>query len=81
MIYYHDSDEWELFDLDKAPMEMVSVYDDPAYADVVKELTAEIDRLREEVNDTESAEEGNARAKRALRHQKHVVHRAHNIQV
>ena len=81
MIYYHDSNEWELFDLDKDPMEMVSVYDDPDYADVVAELTAEIDRLRDEVSDTESAEEGNARAKRMLPHPKHPMHSGRNIQV
>jgi len=81
MIYYHDSDEWELYDLDKDSMEMVSVYDDPTYADVVAELTAKLDRLRDELGDTESAEEGNARAERELRHQKHAMHRAHNIAV
>jgi hypothetical protein len=60
---------------------MVSVYNDPAYADVVVELTAEIDRLRDEVNDTESAEEGNERAKRVLSHPKHPMHSQRNIQV
>ncbi len=45
--------EWELFDLEKDPNEMCSVYDDPAYADVVKELTAELYRLKEEAMDNE----------------------------
>ena len=45
--------EWELFDLEKDPNEMCSVYDDPAYADVVKELTAELYRLKEEAMDDE----------------------------
>jgi arylsulfatase A-like enzyme len=45
--------EWELFDLEKDPNEMCSVYDDPAYADVVKELTAELYRLKEEALDDE----------------------------
>lgn len=57
------------------------MYDDPDYADVVAELTAEIDRLRDEVSDTESAEEGNARAKRMLPHPKHPMHSGRNIQV
>ncbi|RKU19933.1 sulfatase [Candidatus Poribacteria bacterium] len=45
--------EWELFDLEKDPNEMCSVYDDPEYADVVKELTAELYRLKEETMDDE----------------------------
>ncbi len=45
------SPEWELFDLDNDPMEMHSVYDDPAYAEAVKELKAELARLRDEVKD------------------------------
>ena len=45
--------EWELFDLEKDPNEMCSVYDDPAYADVVKELTAELYKLKEEAMDDE----------------------------
>ena len=43
--------EWELFDLKKDPNEMNSVYDDPAYADVVKELKSELLRLKEEAGD------------------------------
>jgi len=44
--FYHDIDAWELFDLRKDPHELKSVYDDPAYAQVRKELEAELDRLR-----------------------------------
>ncbi len=43
--------EWELFDLNKDPYEMVSVYNDPAYADTVKELKDELHRLQAEVKD------------------------------
>ena len=43
--------EWELFDLEKDPYEMNSVYNDPAYSDVVKELKAELRRLQEKVGD------------------------------
>ena len=45
--------EWELFDLEKDPNEMCSVYDDPAYADIVTELTAELYRLKAEAGDVE----------------------------
>jgi len=45
--------EWELFDLNKDPYELNSVYDDPAYADTVAELKEELYRLKEKVNDPE----------------------------
>ena len=38
--------DWELFDLQKDPNEMGSVYGDPSYAKVQAELTAELNRLR-----------------------------------
>jgi arylsulfatase A-like enzyme len=44
--------EWELFDLQKDPHEMNSVYDDPAYASVVRELKAELERLQKQFGDT-----------------------------
>jgi arylsulfatase A-like enzyme len=44
--FYNDIDEWELYDLKKDPHELKSVYSDPAYTDIVKELTAELKRLR-----------------------------------
>lgn len=45
--------EWELFDLEKDPHEMQNVYADPSYADVVVELKAELERLRNELEDYE----------------------------
>jgi len=50
--FYNDIDEWELYDLKNDPDEMQNVYDDPKYADVVKELMAELKRLRAQYNDT-----------------------------
>jgi len=47
LIHYYLIDEWELFDLEKDPDELKSVYDDPTYADVRRKLTAELTRLRE----------------------------------
>jgi arylsulfatase A-like enzyme len=41
-----DIDTWELFDREKDPHELKSVYDDPAYAGVVAELKQELGRLR-----------------------------------
>ncbi|MGE3803171.1 MAG: sulfatase [Gemmataceae bacterium] len=46
LIHYYLINEWELFDLEKDPDELKSVYADPKYADQVKTLKAELDRLR-----------------------------------
>jgi arylsulfatase A-like enzyme len=45
--------EWELFDLEKDPQELNNVYDDPAYADVIKELKVELQRLKKQYQDTD----------------------------
>jgi arylsulfatase A-like enzyme len=47
--------EWELFDRQKDPEQMRNVYRDPAYAGAVTMLKAELDRLRQEVGDDDSA--------------------------
>ncbi len=47
--YGPDTDYWELFDRESDPQEMKSVYDDAAYADVRRELHAEVTRLRAEL--------------------------------
>jgi arylsulfatase A-like enzyme len=49
--FYHDIDEWELYDLEKDPHELHNVYDEPAYANVVKKLKVELKRLREKYKD------------------------------
>ncbi len=46
LIYYYESDEWECFDLEEDPQELMNVYQDPDYAVVVAELKAELIRLR-----------------------------------
>jgi arylsulfatase A-like enzyme len=43
--------EWELFDLARDPYELNSIYDDPAYAETVRELKDELHRLQEQVGD------------------------------
>lgn len=40
---------WELFDRQRDPQELKSVYDDPAYAQTRTELAGELDRLRREL--------------------------------
>lgn len=44
-----DPDYWELYDREKDPQELKNFAGDPAYADAVKELKAEVDRLRKEL--------------------------------
>lgn len=51
LIYFYDLGEWELYDLAKDSDELENVYADPAYAGVVKELKAELKRLRERYKD------------------------------
>ena len=49
--------EWELFDLEKDPCELMSVYNDPAYADTVLALKAELRRLQTKFGDKPHASE------------------------
>ncbi|MEI6491624.1 MAG: sulfatase [Verrucomicrobiota bacterium] len=49
--YAPDVDYWELFDREKDPHEMRSVFGDPAYADVQAKLTKEVDHLRTELKE------------------------------
>jgi arylsulfatase A-like enzyme len=53
--FYNDIDEWELYDLQEDPDELRNVYGDPKYTDAVRELTAELKRLRAQYNDTTGA--------------------------
>ena len=44
---------WELYDLKEDPHEMNNLYGDPKYAKVVRELKAELKRLREKFGETD----------------------------
>jgi len=56
LIHYYrpDVDDWELLDSQADPLEVKSFYNDPAYADTVKQLHAELERLRKEVRETDA---------------------------
>jgi arylsulfatase A-like enzyme len=56
--YEKEFDYWELFDTQKDPNELTSVYDRPEYATVRKELEVELSRLRQQlkVPDTDPPE-------------------------
>jgi len=48
LMHFYELDEWELYDLEKDPREMQSVYADPAYAQVRSSLEQELSRLRKQ---------------------------------
>ena len=50
--FYYDVDEWELYDRKKDMHEMKNVYDDPAYAEVVKDLKEKLAALRVKYKDS-----------------------------
>jgi arylsulfatase A-like enzyme len=52
--FYYDIDEWELYDLEKDPMEMKNVYNDPAYSDIQEDLHQQLKGLRELYQDNDS---------------------------
>jgi arylsulfatase A-like enzyme len=55
--FYHDVDEWELYDLQKDPHEMHNVYGDPSYLDIQTEMTQELQALREKYKDSEALDQ------------------------
>ena len=44
--FYHDVDEWELYDLSNDIHEINNVYNDPKYAEVLTNMKAELKKLR-----------------------------------
>lgn len=70
--FYSEVKAWELYDLQKDPHEMHNVYDDPQYAPVVADLTAQLERLRAQVGDPtpDSAEPPSDKAPPAPRRDK-----------
>jgi len=53
IVHFYELEEWELYDLEADPHELRSVFDDPAYAAVRKEMKAELRRLQEHYRDEE----------------------------
>lgn len=52
--FYHDIDEWELYDLKKDPQEMYNAYNDPNYADVVIKMETKLKEVRKKYKDSDS---------------------------
>lgn len=48
LFYLPVTDEWQMFDLEKDPEEMVNIYEMPEYAEMRLQLTREYERLRKQ---------------------------------
>ena len=55
--FYYDVDEWELYDRKNDPMEMQNEYNNPEYAEVVKELKQKLDDMRVKYGDSEELDQ------------------------
>jgi arylsulfatase A-like enzyme len=51
--FYYDVDEWELYDLEKDPHELKSVYNDPEYKEIQAGLLKKLKELRVKYKDTD----------------------------
>jgi arylsulfatase A-like enzyme len=47
LMHFYNLDEWELYDMQRDPSELHSVYDDPRYQNVVKDLKQEIKKFQD----------------------------------
>jgi arylsulfatase A-like enzyme len=52
--FYHDIDEWEMYDLETDPNEMTSIYNNPKYAEVQETLHVRLEELRTQYGDSDS---------------------------
>jgi arylsulfatase A-like enzyme len=52
--FYHDVNEWELYDRKNDPQEINNVYNNPDYADIVKKMTKKLKETREKYKDSET---------------------------
>ena len=55
--FYYDVDEWELYDRKKDPNEMKNEYDNPAYQEIVLELTEKLEELRIQYKDSKELDQ------------------------
>ncbi len=49
--FYNDIDEWELYDLEKDPIEMHNVYHEPGNEQIIEQLMTELHRLQKQYDD------------------------------
>ena len=55
--FYYDADEWELYDRLKDPNEMMNVYAEPEYIEIVKKLKDDLFKLRIKYKDSKELDE------------------------
>lgn len=55
--FYYNIDEWELYDLMKDPNEMLNIYNDPDYQEVVDSLTVKLRLLQKKFGDSDSLDQ------------------------
>lgn len=53
LIYFHKLNQWEMYDLQKDPLETINQYSNPAYAKTVQKLEQELFRLKKSLQDTD----------------------------
>jgi len=53
LIFFNKLNQWELYDLQKDPLEMRNVYSDLAYRKIVEQLKKEMNRLKTELKDAD----------------------------
>ena len=51
LMHFYQFDEWEFYDLDKDPDELVNLYNDPEYAEQIESIRKQLVALRQEVQD------------------------------
>ena len=54
MHFYYDIDEWELYDLEKDPTEMINLYGQKEYEEVQKKMHLRLSELREKYGDSDA---------------------------
>ncbi len=52
--FYHDIDQWELYDREKDPQELRNVFTDPEYVWIVKMMQKKLKQIRIKYNDSEA---------------------------
>lgn len=57
LIYFNKLNQWELYDLEKDPVEMHNLYADRSYAGVVTKLKSEMARLKKQLKDEDQFQE------------------------
>jgi arylsulfatase A-like enzyme len=51
LIHFYTIDQWELFDLERDPHELKSLYADPAHAELVRDLKRQLEELKKQYQD------------------------------